>query len=1309
MKNKHHSISLSRTFKVAFRSKILTLLFAGLGTINVSVAQTKSVDQTTINGKNYLVYPHQIAVTDMSNYYLALVDSKEVIKRDELNEKIVSVTEVPLTELEKKAAQGFVKNSKKYSKGIDQLFEMDPFFLVTVIHSYDDDPTPALRPLPDGDYVIFYRDIPYIKNRVMRYKNDVPAAYISIKNNVIEGESKWYYPQGKLYMQGMYQGSEKEGEWKAFEYRENYEKTPTYDPKKSIQEQVQSIVYDTITTRINYSNGLRNGEFTVYNNQELMSLGNYTMDKKTGLWETYAFKEEISFDEKGRLFVKTTNEKYLSERFTLRTDNKRGKSIILRDAVIPYEFYEYQYNGMDSLELNNTFSALGESDEYYELGDFPNFSSFYDVLIDDTTDLDLLEENINSYEGEEYEEEYFNEELIYEAEDYNPYEIYEVVNGKRYTINQLIDSIGYLYKYEGVVERYYSNGQLQYRFEVKDGSLVKEEPVYWDNGQIANEIVFLSDSNQYVQNFYDYNGKKYHEIWFDEKGNVLTNASELERHKLTIRGRNYEKNYGASTFYYASNKELLNDSISDRVLVMEQLYKVDTSIASQSWYYPESRMLKTIDQNLLHEDVRLEEVQFSDDFNNVNISMASKFQNIELRTIQNGFLNEYLKEGISDTFNMKNFVYEYEYKYSGEGSDELWVNDKLYTGSFKLVDNTSKLKVKATDKSIQIGLPTVSKDGKIYNKTVKNYLKNGKRNKLLEGYTPSFGGTPFLTRTVLGMFPELYSVFKHQNEYPDYRFDGYEEEELNYRDTKKSKKSQYTSVEGQYLNGKPEGIWTYRDQKGKVRSTIAYKNGEAHGENLYYRFATPKEKEKAKNKDPYAYQYVDPMEKYYQYPEKKTYYLESNREYKNGLLNGPSVTRSWKGDTLNYVNYVDGRKEGMEFNRNILLYNQSNFQNGVADGKTKTYLTIPGKDTILIFDLSLKNGALQGESVAYHTNGKIAKKGFFLMGQPIDDYEAYDTLGNKYQYVKFQYNQPVEEKIWEENELSIRYEFDWRDSIPFYFGDITGSSSIERLLYEVGYRDNSLYQPYYGRPSLVDKSGIDYDITKYYPNDTIARTGLISKGVKKGCWKYYNYQGKKMCEVEYFDTIISVNDSIKFKSKGVLFYLDEKDQVLSKNYIIEKFEKYDCSHTDHNEERLLYCFWEKDSTQHRRNGYVKNYHDNGAIQNEGMVKDGLPTGVWKMYDVNGNLSQVGEYVMGKRNGRWLKGDLGTVKNMSEICLNPNLENVEAILSYQEKLLDVSVITYKMGKELKRKYFGINQNSEAAPDGYYEDGYYPEGY
>ena len=122
-----------------------------------------------------------------------------------------------------------------------------------------------------------------------------------------------------------------------------------------------------------------------------------------------------------------------------------------------------------------------------------------------------------------------------------------------------------------------------------------------------------------------------------------------------------------------------------------------------------------------------------------------------------------------------------------------------------------------------------------------------------------------------------------------------------------------------------------------------------------------------------------------------------------------------------------------------------------------------------LFDLNFQNGLLQGESKAYHMSGRLAKRGFFLNGDPIDDYEAYDTLGFRYHYVKFQFGYPVEEKIWEENELSVRYLFDWRDSIYFQPRDITSTQSLDRVLANLGIGGDYFNRPYYGRPSLVEK------------------------------------------------------------------------------------------------------------------------------------------------------------------------------------------------------------------------------------------------
>ena len=239
---------------------------------------------------------------------------------------------------------------------------------------------------------------------------------------------------------------------------------------------------------------------------------------------------------------------------------------------------------------------------------------------------------------------------------------------------------------------------------------------------------------------------------------------------------------------------------------------------------------------------------------------------------------------------------------------------------------------------------------------------------------------------------------------------------------------------------------------------------------------------------------------------------------------------------------------------------------------------------------------------------------------------------------------------------------------------------------------------------MVEKDGISYHVTKYYPNDQIARDGAINNGKKTGCWQYYNYDGEFLYEVDYFDTIIQLNDSIRFKSKGILTDFNAKGQKISQSYVIEKFEKYDCSHTDHYEIRQLYTFWQENDTVDRLNGYAKNYYDNGVLQNEGMMKNGLPTGVWKFYDPYGKLNWVGSYVSGKRDGRWLGGDLSKSKYIGDICLDPNLPNLEEEISRREKELEINIINYVLGKSVSYDWDLNEQNPLLEEDTYYR-GYY----
>jgi hypothetical protein len=185
--------------------------FLTLCVISLSLFSYSQTNQVTINGNQYFVYPHQKEVRVMIEYYYLFADSKEVIKRDDRNEKIVSIKEEAITEKEKKSVPRFSKATKKQLKEFEEILEKYPHLFVRASYSISEDPTPALQNLPDGNYVMYYRDIPFISKRVIHFKNDQVAAFFSIKNNHIEGKSEWFNPEGKLVMLGNYSMSEKSG------------------------------------------------------------------------------------------------------------------------------------------------------------------------------------------------------------------------------------------------------------------------------------------------------------------------------------------------------------------------------------------------------------------------------------------------------------------------------------------------------------------------------------------------------------------------------------------------------------------------------------------------------------------------------------------------------------------------------------------------------------------------------------------------------------------------------------------------------------------------------------------------------------------------------------------------------------------------------------------------------------------------------------------------------------------------------------------------------------------------------------------
>jgi hypothetical protein len=66
-------------------------------------------------------------------------------------------------------------------------------------------------------------------------------------------------------------------------------------------------------------------------------------------------------------------------------------------------------------------------------------------------------------------------------------------------------------------------------------------------------------------------------------------------------------------------------------------------------------------------------------------------------------------------------------------------------------------------------------------------------------------------------------------------------------------------------------------------------------------------------------------------------------------------------------------------------------------------------------------------------------------------------------------------------------------------------------------------------------------------------------------------------------------------------------------------------------------------------------------------------------------------MLGKRDGRWLSGDLSKTKYLGDICLNPNMPDIEGEIKYRENLLDIEIINYKLGKVLNKQFYDVDMN------------------
>ena len=1236
---------------------------------NIAFAQNQEIQEIEINGKTFFVYPTKKDIDQHTSYSALKREDKDKFQYEDYKDEFTKKAFNKL--VKQKCREGKISSFYSFSerqrmRKLKFLIGKNPFPFLEPNYTLAYDMVPPLDSIPDGAYVQLFEDF-YPVNRFMK-ESKTPevkvAAYFTVKNNVLEGPAFWLNLEGDTLKKGNFKNGLKEGEWTIEQRDLPYS---FYYGEIAFFKKYGFPDVDTTLEIWNYNEGQKNGLYMKFNRSKYpVEEGFYANNEPTGQWKT----RDVRVTGYGAKLKRFRNNELVTFSYTVADKETSIKQPIIRYTELSLPSFDNYYNFNSKYDVDLKFY---------------NFFNF--AVEEEDNALELEEEAVNSYDDAYYDDRYYDYSDESENSELRNL-IYDYSTGSYVSLSKYIDSIGISFIYDGICEEYYPNGQLKFRFYFKDGYMSKEDTIFWDNGQAFDVINFEKDSNQFVRNIYDYNGNLFKSAIYDSSGAFKRIGFNPNlKAKIIIEGYEVENDGYSDYYFYDRRDTLFASKVDGSLLTFKSWFAIDSSAAFEEYYNPHLRVLTQNSLSISGNNYEQYEVQFGEKFENWNGLKINKFGPFELQTTLSASLHEYYNEFNNDSTSEIMLHPEMRVKYFDESEyyqineDPILLNNgQPFSGKINIKFATPFYQV-SRGTAITLKMPNVRKSDRITNRILKTYLKKDKF--LYPELTDILdrgelnGGT--INHIILtGLFQDF---TKWYVEYPS---------DYNYYYPRGSNKSGFN---GNFVNGKPEGTWTVYDESGQISATIPFHNGNIDGTVTTFASAYP-------NKWNYSL--------YETFPKKKTRYVASTEEYKDGIMNGASTTFFWDGQIATYTEYKDGYAHGRAFERNNLAHSTWNNSEGDLDGYVKTYLTLEGKDSMLLYSLNFQNGLLQGESKSYHTTGKLAKRGFFLNGEPIEDYEAYDTLGFKYHYVKFQYGYPAEEKIWEENKLSVRYLFDWRDSIYFVPSDITETQSLDRVLSDLGLVE--YYYEYHGRPSLVEKDGISYHVTKYYPNDKIARDGAINDGKKSGCWQYYNYDGEFLYEVEYFDSIIELNDSIRFKSKGILTDFNAKGQKISQSYVIEKFEKYDCSHTDHYEIRQLYTFWQENDTVDRFNGYVKNYYDNGVLQNEGMMKNGLPTGVWKYYDPYGKLNLVGTYVSGKRNGRWLSGDLSKSKYIGDICLDPNLPNLEEEISRREKELEISVINYAFGKAVSSENYGWDLN-ETNPlleeDQYYYRGQYDD--
>ncbi len=394
-------------------------------------------------------------------------------------------------------------------------------------------------------------------------------------------------------------------------------------------------------------------------------------------------------------------------------------------------------------------------------------------------------------------------------------------------------------------------------------------------------------------------------------------------------------------------------------------------------------------------------------------------------------------------------------------------------------------------------------------------------------------------------------------------------------------------------------------------------------------------------------------------PRSKKIHFEN--PYENGFLHGKSL-RFRHGKPEEEITYEHGIQVDTSF-----YYN--------SNGKP---------ESIIIYG---KNGKKQKE-IEYHSNGKIAKEENFLNdnnhGIKYELSEQGDTLEKMYYNNDtlegcIINNKPNLEKLsyiacFENGQMKT---FDQKDESGVLRVKVRADSSrIKRPIYFTDFLDNSWEYSlqFTGNIEIYHPNGRLYfkghALTKNY--EQFNQTWSVT--LKTGIWNYYNSMERKIIEINYGkgnykDSLNNYNTTQPADYKE---YYDNGQLKYSGTLTGEEDLK-DCTSDVAIPSFQIKCYYyfspNGDTLVNQGNGKLQRFYANGDIHFEVNLKDALMEGWYKEYNREKKLIAVGQYLNGKKHGRWLHGDLTGINYLDENCF---LSEQEKKKEFEENKMQISI-------------------------------------